>query len=346
MEKVNRDTLLKAINHCWDNNLVPFITSSPGEGKSELIYSLADGRDTSLTQTGREKLKLISICLTNHQPEDFLGLPFKNQVTNKAEFLPFDLFPTEDDDIPKGYDGWILFIDELASSKGPIQTAAQMLILERKVGNKKLHPNVRIVCAGNRLQDRANVTPLSTALKTRMITFELAMETKEWIEWALVNDIDYRIVAFMNFDPTNLSRFNAENEVTSFACPRTWFHCSKLIKHIEDLSHVPFFVSGSVGDDITPSFLVFAKHFLDLPTIQEITYNPLKTKIPVRKEQQFAIIQTLVYNCDDNNIDSIFDYVNRFEPEFKIIFGKQANKRNPLLIKTNEKFRKFIIDMV
>ena len=334
---INIETLTQAINYTLDNQLTPFVQSAPGVGKSTIIYDIAKDRN----------LKLISVVLTNYQCEDFTGLPFRSPITNKAEFLPFDLFPTEGDTIPDGYDGWLIFIDELASAKSLVQTSAQMLILERKVGNKKLHPAVQIVCAGNRVQDNANAIKLSTALKSRLVTFNLEVDPQEWITWAIKNDIDERIIAFIAFNPKNLIIFDPEDtEDSSFPAPRTWHFCSKLIKDIPDLNDVGFLIQGTLGTKIVPEFQVFAKFFLSLPKIEDIIKDPLNTKIPHRKEQQYAIIIAMTTKTDKNNIDDLLDYVSRFEPEFQIIFGKHLNIINPELLHVSKKCREFVISLM
>ncbi|QXV71859.1 ATPase [Escherichia phage U1G] len=79
---------------------VPFLTSSPGMGKSAIIRSVAE-------EFG---MKLIDHRLSTSAPEDLSGLPFRNG--DHAEFIPFaDLFPIEGDEIPEGYNGWLLFLN-------------------------------------------------------------------------------------------------------------------------------------------------------------------------------------------------------------------------------------------
>ena len=100
----------------FERGLVPFITSSPGLGKSSIVRQIAD----------EFSLELIDLRLSQCAPEDLQGLPWKvthNGVT-RSSFVPFDTFPLKSDPVPPGKNGWILFLDEFNSSIKSVQAAA------------------------------------------------------------------------------------------------------------------------------------------------------------------------------------------------------------------------------
>ena len=103
------------IEHCLNNDLVPFIQSSPGCGKSALVRQIAD-------EAGFE---LIDYRLATADPTDIQGLPhfeheiyeyvengeIKTHERSVAKFVPFNFFPIEDTKLPKGKKGWLLFLN-------------------------------------------------------------------------------------------------------------------------------------------------------------------------------------------------------------------------------------------
>ena len=97
---------------CISAGLTPMVTSSPGLGKSSIIQKLAKDY----------KLKLLDFRLSQCTPEDLQGYPMRDG--NKATFTPFDIFPLEGEEIPDGYQGWLLFLDELTSAPKGVQAAA------------------------------------------------------------------------------------------------------------------------------------------------------------------------------------------------------------------------------
>jgi len=108
---------------------VPMLHGSPAIGKSSIIYALA----------AASKLLVIDLRLSQCEPTDLLGFPYLDKARNKSGYTPMDTFPLETDAIPEGYNGWLLFLDELTSATPPVQAAAYKVILDRMVGNHKLH---------------------------------------------------------------------------------------------------------------------------------------------------------------------------------------------------------------
>ena len=75
---------------CIQASLVPFIQSSPGCGKSQIVKQIAK----------EYNLQLIDLRLSTCDPTDLTGLPHFTQ-DNKAEFMPFNIFPLENTPLPK-----------------------------------------------------------------------------------------------------------------------------------------------------------------------------------------------------------------------------------------------------
>lgn len=122
--KATPRTARKYIEHCIKSNVVPFLQSSPGIGKSSLHFLVAEFFN----------LKLIDHRLSTSPPEDMSGLPaFKDGF---AYFAPFrELFPIEGCELPvktrdadgnptSYYDGWMIFLDEFNSARRETQAAA------------------------------------------------------------------------------------------------------------------------------------------------------------------------------------------------------------------------------
>lgn len=94
--------------------LVPMLEGSPGVGKSDIIKRVAE----------QNKLKVIDLRLAQCDPCDLNGFPTVNKETGTASYVPMDTFPIESTPIPKGYKGWLLFLDECNSAPRAVQAAA------------------------------------------------------------------------------------------------------------------------------------------------------------------------------------------------------------------------------
>lgn len=162
--------------------------------------------------------KFVDVRLAQSDPTDLNGFPLVKD--GQATFVPFDIFPTEDTPLPKGKSGWVIMLDELSSCAKAVQAAAYKIILDRMVGQHKLHPKVRILAAGNLETDNAHVLKMSTALGSRMIHFQLKVDHGEWMNWAENNGILTSITSFLEFQKRALHLFDPKKIENTFPCPR------------------------------------------------------------------------------------------------------------------------------
>ena len=318
------------ITDCLRAKLVPMLAGSPGIGKSDIFRSIAE-------EFG---LKLIDHRLSTSDPTDLSGFPAI--VEGRATYTPFDLFPVDGTEVPKGFNGWLLFLDEFNSAPMSVQAAAYKLALDRMVGQHHLHENCFVVCAGNLESDGAIVNRLSTAMQSRLIHLELAVDYKEWLSWAYSNDIDHRVTSFINSAPDKLHRFNPDHNDKTFPCPRTWEFMSRIIKPMQGLPFTKMPVmAGTVGQGMAREFLQFCELEKDIPTFAQISENPENTPIPNEPSTTYFLCGTIANKTDDKNISKVIKYVERMPIEFQIVCFRDLLKRKNTL-KKNPAIRKWI----
>lgn len=322
---MNAKEIKESIQICLAQQLVPFIQGSPGIGKSDIVKSIAEQR----------KLKLIDIRLSQCDPTDLSGLPRFNQ--DRAEFVPFDIFPLEDTSIPKGFKGWLVFLDEINSASRSIQAAAYKLVLDRMVGQKKLNDAVFIICAGNKETDNAVTNPISTALRSRFITLPFEIDHKQWLEWAIDNDIDFRITSYITAYGDKLSTFNPEEIDQAYACPRTWVMLDKIIKRIDEkkykLNDYVELVRGTIGN-LASEFVSYCEYMNVLPNINDILQGK-RTKHVSNTGEKYMIMGYLASNADkitkEEECKNVMDYIDDFGKDFIPPFCMSAIKKNAKL---------------
>lgn len=325
---MNIKELQRAVEVCLLSKVVPFIQGSPGIGKSDLVKAIAK----------KYKLKLIDIRLSQCDPTDLNGLPKLDG--DVATYLPFDTFPTENTELPENTDGWLIFLDEINSAPRSIQAAAYKLILDRMVGNHKLHKKVAIVCAGNKDTDNAVVNPLSTALRSRFVTLPLEVNVDNWIEWAINNDIDYRIIAYIKWKSIGaLYDFNPENTNDAYACPRSWYMLNKILKTLgnEDIKNYMSLVTGTVGKQGV-QFCTYAEYCKKLPKIEEIYDGSIIGKMKTKTysiEESFMLTSFVFAHVKDitpDTVGNVLDFLDLFSKEFVAPFFAIVVRNNPSLI--------------
>ena len=88
------------------------LIGSPGVGKSDVIKQVAKSLG----------LKVIDFRLSTADPTDLTGLPFIKD--GRSVFLPNEAFPIETDVVPEGFNGRLLFLDEITNAPMAVQAAA------------------------------------------------------------------------------------------------------------------------------------------------------------------------------------------------------------------------------
>ena len=309
------------IMECMEANLVPYVTSSPGMGKSSIMADIAR----------QGKLKMIDHRLSTSPPEDLSGLP-RFTPEGFAEFAPFaELFPVEGMQVPKGMNGWMVFLDELPAAKKETQAASFKLILDKMTGQKKLHEQVWLTAAGNLMSDRSSVNPLFTAMQSRLIHLQMELSFDEWMmDVALKRNYHPSILAYLSAYRSKLMDFRPDHNDKTFCCPRTWDFMNDLLKVNPTISddRAALF-AGTITSGVAVDFINFVKVFNNLTPIKQILEQPETAPIPGDLNARWAVISSMLEHVNDKNFPALVTYANQFPLDFRILFFRSVMIRNP-----------------
>jgi len=232
----------------------PFVWGPPGIGKSALVRDAAD----------RLGLPCVVLLGTQIAPEDLIGVPRIREIDPgrfATEFCPprAILRPTP----------FLLFVDELNSAVPDVQKAFYSLILDRRLGDYELPIGSRVVGAGNRVEDRALVRPMATALANRMVHVALEPNAEAWLAWAASLRIHPIVLAFIRARPDRLSEAPPSDATPAYPTPRAWHMLSDAVSATTPRLWAAL-AAGSVGDRAGAEFTAFAARALDAPPLEAI----------------------------------------------------------------------------
>ena len=280
----------------------------------------------------------IPFCVNAREPIDVNGFAANNN--GKAEYIPFDDIPLVGTAIPKGKSGWLLDLEELDQADPAMQKALHRLILEREVGKYKVHPNVYFIASGNRPEDRAHASILSSALQSRMAHITLDSNLVVTTNYGMRQGWDSGILGYINFRVENLNNFDGRKTVGSYACERSWEMANKLLKiwqkTKEPLASKAEELSGVIGDAAAMDFLAFMEIKDDLITVPQILANPASIDIPFNPGALFAITATLASTITDKEFKYAHLFIQRCPFEYQILAYRSLLVRFPNLIATPE----------
>jgi hypothetical protein len=200
----------KKLIQCMAHEQSFLLLSAPGMGKSEMVYEAA--REVGLPCR--------SLLGTQIAPEDVSGVP--RIVGERSVFCPPRIL------LPEKPEPFCLFLDELPACAPDVQKAFYSLLLERRLGEHALPPGTWVVAAGNRLQDRALVRAMSSALVNRVTILQLKIDVDEWLVWAQQRAIRPEIRSFIRTIPDALMRAVPADPVP-FSTPRAWAQLSRAL---------------------------------------------------------------------------------------------------------------------
>jgi hypothetical protein len=232
----------------------PFIWGPPGIGKSALVREAAEFLD----------MPCVTLLGTQIAPEDLIGVPRIRGMESggfATEFCP-----------PKALlrsEPFLFFIDELNSAVPDVQKAFYSLILDRRLGDYVLPQGSRVVGAGNRVEDRALVRPMATALANRMVHVALSADAEAWLNWGATQGIHPLVLAFIRARPDRLFELPPTDATPAYPTPRAWHMLSDSLFTVPN--HLwPAMAAGSVGDRAGAEWTAFAKRALEAPSLEAI----------------------------------------------------------------------------
>ncbi len=277
---------------------------APGVGKSQMVAQVAAGHG----------VPLIDIRLSQMEPSDLRGIPFKNG--DSVEWAIPAMLPNA---ARHGQSG-ILFLDEITSAPPSVSAAAYQLILDRRLGNYEVPTGWAIFAAGNRQGDRGVTYTMPAPLANRFSHFDVDINVDDWVAWAYKNNIDDRIIAFVRFRPELLFDFDPAHNPVAFPSPRSWeFAHRGLQKFHQQPDLLLDTLQACVGPAAGIELHAFVSNLDQLPDIDAIIAGE-EVGVPTEIDLQYAVASSLVGRAirakDSDNaatvIGNILKYASRF----------------------------------
>jgi hypothetical protein len=236
-------------------------------------------------------INFIDVRLAQREPVDVRGLPVPDRENKKVDWLVSGEWPREG----RG----VLLFDELTAADRSLQVAAYELILDRRLGDLYHVPDGWYICAaGNRVEDAAVSTTMSSALANRFMHVELGEDVEAWTHWATRHSIHPSVTGFLRYRPECLFRQSEENLERGWPTPRAWERVSIMMgivpKDDEELQRK--LVYGLVGNRAGMEFMEYHKLNASFEDVLQMMRNPtVPIDIPKKVDRKYALCAGMAY---------------------------------------------------
>ena len=264
-----------------------------GIGKSEILTSYFNSKG----------LKVVTLFLGQMaDPGDIIGIPSKvekqdakGKATSRTDFTPPYWFPQDDQPI-------VLFLDELNRARPEILQTVMDLTLNRKLAGKALPEGSHIISAVNDGEEY-QLTDLDPALVSRFNIYEFKPTVEEWLNWAVSQRLDERVINFIQDNPTWLDGdSNKYRGLEKSVDRRAWKHVSDIMLKVDVIKDIhKRIIAGIVGVGAAAAFIQSAQQ-RNAITGKDLLLKYDKTMKTVEKYQlhEFAILNESIFRFLEN----------------------------------------------
>lgn len=328
---MNFISTLKSAKLVIKTNEVPLIVGESGIGKTALAKKLAEDENLNLVSIDGNLLKEGEIgglpTIESYETLDESGKTIYKKSTVYAVHTKL----REIDNYILNNKGVILFIDEINRCEHTVQQELMNLILNREINGYNLPKEVKIIAAMNPSGKYGEdfdyqVVDMDAAQENRFVWLRMESDSENWINWAIKNNINNKVIEFISNFPQYLYK---KNEEDVDATPRSYERISKILniyrenKDLIEREVLLNVLKGNVGRVIAQELISFiesnAKELISFDDVffgDAISQNIIDR---VKKESHtrlyLAATNILVkLNNKIKNIkeDEISYYINRF----------------------------------
>lgn len=344
-KEISRDDTAKLIATVG-HQVTVMVEGHVGSGKSALLHDLAaQFADTH---------KAVYIDMTMRDIGDF-EMPSVNHETKTSTFYPNESLGLHED-CPM-----IVMFDEFGKANPSVKNAVLPMLIERRIGNRKFHPETIVLATTN--LGAENVGDLFKPHERNRMTFVRMAKPSadEWIAWGVNNDLAPEVLAWVNQNPTCFASFDEvsspdENHYIyhpksprlAFVTHRSMAQASNLVKQREILGEdsLTHALIGTIGSAAAMDMMSFVRMANELPSRKDILERPDTTPVP---KSPAAIIMLCVQSIGwltPDTVDAWMTYMGRFPmKEASALWCSLVLRAKKIqTVATNKSFTKFVIE--
>jgi len=242
----------------------------------------------------------------------------------------------------------VIMLDEFAKAPPPVQNMLHPLLEEHnpRLGDIEL-PSGSIVFLTSNLSTDGVGDVIKGHTLNRVSRVRVAKpDADQWLEWAVNNDIDPVVMAWVKQFPHALASYTEGNQSEnpyiynpkamqkSYVSPRSLSRASNIVKRRELITSnsLTSALAGTIGEAAARDMQAYIAYQDQLPTWDSITAKPKEAAIPSSAGACAVLIFGAIMKVTKETMQPFMTYLERFEPEWQACFAiniaKNPNKQS------------------
>lgn len=316
---------------CVSGHLKTYIVEGPmGSGKSSMV-------DMARERFG-DKYNYVTVDCTQWDVGD-VQIPDVDKVNAVTRFVPNELL------VGNGDRPMFILLDEIGKASRPVQNALLPVMLERRVGHRRL-PEGSIVFGATNLGAEGVGDLFQPHARNRVSFLEMRYPTnEEWIKWAMLNDVPAEMLAFAHENPQlfhsfknyespagNPYIFHPKEQRKSFVTPRSLYLASiELRPEVRAAVGSPEATRAALAGNIGPKAALDLMAFVELadkmPSWESITKSPESALVPETSPAAMCLtVFSAVARFSKAELPAVITYMKRLPTEVQCMFATQVMK--------------------
>ena len=250
----------------------------------------------------------------------------------------------------------ILMLDEYGKANPAVKTSMLRLMLERKMGSYKLHPD-SVVFATTNMGSEGVGDILPPHARNRITVVQIKKTNNmDLIEYGINKNWDHSLLGWVKDNPHLMQSFEDVKDPTenpyifhpkaqraAFVTGRSLEAASDILKARAGFDDITLTAAlmGTIGDRGAMDLMAFVSLSDQLPTLQSIKDSPLTAKVPDSAAAICMVVYRTMSALDKDWINKWMDYLPRLDTEAQAMFANGVRAKNyskQSMVMTNKKF--------
>jgi hypothetical protein len=258
-----------------------------------------------------------------------LAMPAMNHETKTTTFYPNERFAIHDNKPV------IIMLDEITKASEPVKNMLLPVMLERRLGATKFHPDSIVYSTGNLTTDGVGDTMKAHAKNRLTAVIVRNPNDDEWINWAIDNQIAPEVVAWVKQFPhalasytddsqkENMYIYNPRKQQEAFVSPRSLEKASFIVKNRATLGEDTTLValSGTLGESAARDMSAYFSLADGLPTKESIYNKPNEANLPSDPAARVILVMRELMTITEQHMDAWLTYLQRLPMEIQALFA-------------------------